>query len=158
ADLTIVEVLDAFTTHAEKYYATSGRELENFKHSLRPLRRLYGHTSAAAFGPKALKAIQQAMADGSWMTDQEKEKARKKGQPIAGCRNVINRRITRIKTFFKWAESEELVPPSTWHALQTVRGLPKGRGEVRHTPSVKPASWEQLKAILPHCPSAIATM
>jgi integrase len=98
------------------------------------------------------------MADGSWMTDEEKEEARKRGRPIGWCRNVVNRRITRIKSFFKWAESEQLVPAATYHALQTVRGLPKGRGQVRQTQSVKPAGWEELKTILPHCPRTIATM
>jgi integrase len=158
SDITSVELIDAFTIFAEKYYSASGREYVNFKLSLRPLRRLYGHTNAADFGPKALKAIQQAMADGSWMTDEEKEKARKRGQPIGWCRNVVNRRLTRIKSFFKWAESEQLVPPSTWHTLQTVRGLPKGRGGVRHTTPVNPASWEQVMAILPHCTQPIAVM
>ena len=36
-------------------------EAENFRFALRPLRRLYGATAAAEFGPKSLKALRAAM-------------------------------------------------------------------------------------------------
>jgi integrase len=157
-DLTISELVVAFDAHAEQHYPPTSRELSQFKLSLRPLRRLYGHTRAADFGPKALKAVQQAMVDGSWMTDEEKAKARSRGQPIGWCRNVVNRRMTRVKTFFKWAESEELVPAATYHALQTVSGLSKLRRDVRHTEEPKPATWDQVEAVLPHCPRPVAAM
>src|SRR5262249_22006972 len=120
--------------------------------------RLHGATRAADFGPKALKVVQQAMADGSWLNDEEKARRLKHKQPLGWCRNVVNLRLRRIKAFFAWAESEELVPPSTCHALQTVRGLPKHRSGVRQTEKVKPATWELVQAILPHCPRRIATM
>lgn len=42
------------------------------------------------------------------------------------CRKEINRRIELIKREFKWAVSEELVPPSVYQALMTVRGLRRG--------------------------------
>jgi integrase len=157
-NLTINELILAFWQHAEKHYDAAGRELENFRHSLRPLKKLYGHTHAAAFGPKALKTIQQAMATGNWMTPEEKMTAQEHGRPIGWCRNVVNRRITRIKTVFRWAESEELVPASTLHALQTVRGLPKGRGGARQTKKVEPATWDQLQSILPYCTSPVEAM
>jgi hypothetical protein len=140
ADLTITEVVLAFWRYAEKRYSPSGRELENFRHSLRPLRDLYGHTLARQFGPRALKAVQQRMIGLGW------------------CRNVINRRITRIKTMFKWAESEELVPASTYHALQTVCGLPKGMPGLRESARVEPAFWDQVIALLPYCPRTVGSM
>lgn len=73
-------------------------------------------------------------------------------------RKVINRRITRVRTFFKWAESEELVPAGTTHALSTVTGLKRGEQGVRETSGVEPVSWEQLAVVLPHCSSTIRTM
>ena len=117
---TITEVILAFWDYAEKRYPPSGRELANFRYSLQPLRDLYGHTLAQEFGPRALKTVQLSMSELGW------------------CRNVINRRITRIKTMFKWAESEELVPASTLHALQTVSGLRKGMPGVRETTRIAP--------------------
>jgi integrase len=157
-DLTVNEVLLAFFRHADKEYPASSREPANFKLSLRPLQRLYRHTSAKDFGPKALKALQQAMADGSWMTAEEKAKAEKQRRPIGWCRNVVNRRIVRVRTMFKWAESEELVPKGHLHALLTVKGLPKRGGPARQTPPVTPSSWEHVQAVSPHCPPPVAAM
>jgi integrase len=54
--------------------------------------------------------------------------------------------------------TEDLVPASTRHALETVRGLPKGRGGVRQTKPQKPADWEQLSAVPPHDSRTIAAM
>jgi len=139
-DHTVTEVILAFDRYAEQRYPLSGRELENFRLALQPLRDLYGHTLVSSFGPKALKAVQQRMMDLEW------------------CRTVINRRIGRIKTMFKWAESKELVPASTYHALQTVRGLPKGMTGVKESPPIEPAFWEQAEKVLPFCPRTVAAM
>src|SRR5262249_29517455 len=51
ASRTVVEVILAFDKFAEQRYPPSGRELENFRLALRPLRELYGHTPVAEFGP-----------------------------------------------------------------------------------------------------------
>ena len=57
-DLTIVELLARLWEHAERYYPpTPGSrtsELDNYRHALRPLRRLYGESRAADFGPAEL--------------------------------------------------------------------------------------------------------
>jgi len=139
-DVVVNEVILAFLKHAEGYYSPEGRELNNFKLSLRPLRDLYGRTPVREFGPRALKAVRQRMIERGW------------------CRNVINRRVTRIKTMFRWAESEELIPASTFHALQTVQGLRKGTPGVRDTPPVQPAFWQQVSLVLAHCTRPVAAM
>lgn len=139
-DRSIVELILAFDKFAESHYPATSREPENFEYSLRPLRELYGHTRSRDFGPKALKALQRLMIDKGW------------------CRNVINRRIGRIKSFFKWCESEELVPPSTYHALQTVRGLSRGMPGVRDTAPVEPAFWDEVQNVVPFCPRPVAAM
>jgi integrase len=158
AGLSINELILAFWEHAKQRYSPSGRELDNFKLSLRPLRKLYGHTPASGFGPKALKVVQQAMTSGSWMTAEEQSKTRARGLPTSWCRNVVNRRIARIKTLFKWAESEELVPASTYQALRTVSGLRKGMPGIRQTEPVEPATQEQVDSLLSHCKQPLATM
>jgi integrase len=137
---TVTEVILAFDKYAEQRYPPSGRELENFRLALQPLRELYGHTPVCNFGPKALKAVQQRMIELKW------------------CRAVINRRTGRIKTLFRWAESEELVPPATYHTLQTVRGLPKGMPGVRESPPTEPAFWEHAEKVVPFCPRTVAAM
>jgi hypothetical protein len=81
-DLTINELLLDFWRWAEQHYRDAegepGRELENLRAALRPLRQLYGHTPAEQFGPLALRALQENMA--------------KSGL----CRTTINARINRV--------------------------------------------------------------
>src|SRR5262245_12592798 len=60
ADLTVNEMLVRFWSHVESYYRHADgnptAEVDNFRLSLRPLRRLYGHTIAREFGPLSLEA------------------------------------------------------------------------------------------------------
>src|ERR1700683_3492430 len=91
------------------------RELENLKDALRPLRKLYGNTEAAQFGPLALRTVREDMI-------------------AAGlCRRTINTRIGRLKRVFRWGVSYEMLPASVYEALRSVPGLQRGRGEARDT-------------------------
>jgi hypothetical protein len=110
--MTVNEVIVAFLRHAENHYrrtdGTSTNELNEYRYSLQPVRSLYGITSAAEFGPLALKAVRELMIRADW------------------SRKVINQRIGRIKRKFKWAVSEELIPPAVFHGLATIPGLQRG--------------------------------
>lgn len=153
ATLTVSELIATFWPNAERHYVhpdgTPTSELEDFRLSLRPLRRLYGGTCAADFGPLALKAVRQAIVDGSWLTDEEKTQRQKKGHKLACCRSVANQRTGRIRRLFRWAVEQELVPPAVLQALQAVRDLPKGRGHARETEPVKPVQDDVVEATLP---------
>jgi integrase len=92
------------------------------------------------------------------MTPEEQSMAQQKGHSVGWCRNVVNRRIARIKTMFKWAESEELVEASTYQALRTVSGFPSGMHGIRQTNSIEPASQEQVDKLLSHCNNTLASM
>lgn len=155
---SVGEVILAFMGYAQEHYPDSSREPKMFRFTLRPLRRLYSGMPAADFDAQALTALQWSMASGNWMSEQDKEKARKRGDPIGWCRNVVNRRIARVKTMWRWAESRKLVPPGSYHHLQTVRGLPKTAKGVRQTPKVRPAFWEQVAQVLPCCTRPVAAM
>jgi integrase len=134
--LSINELILAYFRHAEQIFGekrpgeTAGT-LDNIRNAMKPLKELYGHTPSSTFGPRALKAIQQHLAESGL------------------CRNTINRRVGRIKTMFRWAESEELITPSTCHALSTVRGLEKGRSPARETAAVQPVHPDTVEATLP---------
>jgi integrase len=72
-------------------------------------------------------------------------------------RKVVNQRIDHIKRVFKWAVSEELVPPSVYEALKTVAGLRRGRSGTYDRPKVKPVSPQHVEAVLPYlCPQVSA--
>lgn len=137
---TISQLILAWERHAEAYYPAGSRTPDTQRAALKPLKELYGDTLAAEFGPRALKAVQANMV-------------------AAGLsRGVVNRRCIALKGVFRWAESEELVPKGTYHALATVPGIRKGTPGVRETPPVRPTKREDLDAVLPHCRPPVAAM
>jgi integrase len=162
SDLTVNELMTSFWKHAERHYrrpdGTATHELEDYRLTLRPLKRLYGHTPAKDFGPLALKAVRQAMISGSWLKPEEKEKYQKRGKPMELSRGVANQRIGRLRRLFKWAVENELVPPTVYHGLLAVRGLQRGRTEARETEPVKPVPLAHVEAILPFLRPTVANM
>jgi integrase len=141
--LTIVELLAAYLTHARTYYVKNGQatsEMSWILDSMRPLRRLYGRTPAAEFGPLALKAVREEMI----------ATGKTPRRPNGLSRGVINRRIARIKRMFRWATENELLPPSVYHGLASVAGLPKGRCEAKDPPPIGPVPEAHVDAIRPH--------
>ena len=74
-------------------------------------------------------------------------------------RGVVNHRMARLRRIFKWAVSEEFVPPSVHQALATVEGLPKGRTDFRECQPVGPGrvKWSKRpwvdapRGALTHC-------
>ncbi len=137
---SVNEVILAFWKHAETHYGEGNKELEQFRYALRPLREMFGELPADKFSPKRLKEVRQRMVELGW------------------CRNVINRRVTRIKTMFSWAVSDELVPPSIAHGLREVKGFRHGEKGVRESAPVQPAFAAEMLAALPYCPRPVAAM
>lgn len=132
---TVDDLVAEFWVHAERHYAANRGELDHYKGSLGIVATLYGHTPARDFGPRALKTVQAEMVRRGW------------------CTRVVNRQIVRVRTCWRWAESEGMVPGGTWEGLRTVRGLPVGENEGRPVPE------EDLLvslAFLPHVPWAMA--
>jgi integrase len=141
----VAEVCNRFKQHAQRYYrladGTPSRELEHYHYSVKPLVVSYGHTLAREFGPLKLKAVRQTMIDGGKLS-----------------RKVINQRVEHIKRVFRWAVSEELVPPSVYEALKTVAGLRRGHRDTYERPKVKPVATEHVEAILPFLTPQLAAM
>src|SRR5581483_6260445 len=69
-----------------------GGEPDAFARSLAPLLQLYAGLPAADLDTAKLEAVRQEMIRRGW------------------CRNVINRRVVRIKTLWRWAEAQGHVP------------------------------------------------
>jgi integrase len=143
-DLSVNEIILVYWRHLEANYRTldgsPSRHLDNMRDALRPLKALYGHTPAKRFGPRSLNAVQARMVQAGL------------------CRNTVNRRLGHIKPLFRWAESEELLPPSTLHALETVKGLQRGRSAARETDPVRPVEPATVEATLPFLRPAVADM
>jgi hypothetical protein len=129
--ITVNELILLFWRYAEQHYrhpdGTPTSELDEYRYSLRPLKELYGLTPARDFGPKALKATRASMVAKEW------------------CRGVVNQRIGRVKRMFKWAVSEEFLPPEVLVGFQTVKGLQKGRTVAREAEPVARCQWHSSR-------------
>ena len=138
--LTMAELLVRYMEYAKGYYLPPSREIEGITLALRPLKEKYGHTLAADFGPLSLRAVR----DG-WVR--------------AGlARKHINSRVGKIRRFFKFAVSHELVPPGVLDGLRAVEPLTFG-----HTAAVESAPREAVdeavfRATLPHLSPTVRAM
>jgi integrase len=168
-DITINELILAFWPHAQKHYrhpdGTPTSELNHFKISLSQLKKLYGHTLAREFGPKALKVLRDRLisqpittkvkvedpATGDWTWTE-------KVLRIGLARGVINQRIGRIRRLFRWGFENELVPTSVFEGLRAVRGLQRGRSGARETEPVRPVSLALVDETLPYLSPVVGDM
>jgi integrase len=144
SDLTVGELIDRFTTHAEGYYrrpdGTATSEISCFNLSFGILNRLYGPKQLDDFGPLALEAVRNAMIAKGW------------------ARDSINNQVGRIKRMFRWGVAKELVPPSVYQGLCAVAGLRAGRSGARESEPVRPVADETVEATLSHLSSVVAAM
>lgn len=135
-EITIVELLDRFWIYAQGHYrkpdGTPSGELTNYRTVLSMLKELYGHTRSVDFGPRALKAVRNEMI--------------KKGH----VRHTVNKNVGRVRSIFRWAVSEELVPPSVLQALCAVAGLEYGRSEAAESERVTPVPETHIEKIRGH--------
>lgn len=136
AELLLVEVLDAYFTHAAAHYrgpdGLPTSEMAEVKLVVRALRETYGAEPVGDFGPRKLKALRHG-----WVVAKL-------------SRGEANRRTSIVKRIFKWAASEELIPVAVHTALGTVAGLQKGRTAARETEPIAPVCDDVVDAIFPH--------
>ena len=141
--ITVAEVVLAFLKHARQYYLKNGEPTgtaDNYLPAAALLKERYGRTLAVEFGPLALKALIAKMVQA--------------GQ----SRRYVNDNAQRIKRIFRWAASEELVPPTVPQALPTVEGLRKGHSQARETEPITPIDDAIVDATVPHLSPIVADM
>ena len=144
AHMSVDGLISRFLEHARQHYRRpDGRmtsEVAVYSRAVGELRFLYGSQPAREFGPLALKAVRQRM--------------------IANdvSRKVINQFVGKIRSIFKWAASEELVPVTVHQALCTVTGLQRGRTEARETEPIRPIADEFVDATLTHVSEMVRGM
>jgi integrase len=180
ADLTVNELILAYWKFAEGYYQKNGKpstQLDRIRHSLRPVRELYGHTLASQFGPKALKAVRLRMMDlpcghcqGKGSFPPPTRLNRRSGRQSLICarcngsgrygwaRRLVNSAIGCVKRMFKWGVAEEIIPASVYHGLLAVEGLRKGRCTARESKPVEPVAPEHVEAVLPFLTPPVRVM
>lgn len=124
ADLTVVEVLDAYWSQAK---AGAAPNLHRIKAALAPALDLYGTTAAAAFNGPALKACRQRLVG------------------AGHCRKHVNQLVDTLRRAWAWAVSEDLVPADVLTKLEAVEGLRRGRTAAPESEPVKPAALEDVR-------------
>ncbi len=143
-DITVVELIDRFWSHATEYYrrpdGSPTSEIATFEPPLRLLKTMYGTIPAAHFGPLALEALRLKMIAKGW------------------CRNVVNAQVNRVRHMFRWAVSKELLAGEVIHRLEALAPLRAGRTNVRESDPVTPVADEVVEATLPHLSSVVACM
>lgn len=146
---TVSEVLARWWAYAETYYSDRGREKDNIGLALEPLERLFGHEAAADFDEVKLEELQQAMLTGSWMAKKDRKHPRR---PKSGgwSRGVVNRRIIKVRTVWRWAEKKKLVPKGTWSSLRTVQAVLKNRPGARDIARKKTTTMAEVRAVCRH--------
>ncbi|MBA3482790.1 MAG: site-specific integrase, partial [Pirellulales bacterium] len=128
---------------AKTYYVKNGKltdEIAGLRSALRRLRKLYGATPVAEFGPKAFKLVRESMIEEGL------------------SRKYINDSMARIRRMFRWAAAEEIAPAAIYQALMSVPGLRRGRSKARETNRVKSLPDDLLHATLVHLPEVVADM
>jgi integrase len=133
--VTVNEVLVSFLRHAKVYYrrkdGSQTSEYENFILTMRPLRKLYGFTSAATFDVPQLETVRQHFIDSGL------------------CRRVVNQRTGRVVRIFRWAAAKRYVSATVYAALAVVEPLKEGRSLARETDPVGPVADDAVAATLP---------
>lgn len=147
--LLVCDVLARWCVHARSYYSERGRERQQYAQALRPLERLFGLVPAREFDAVRLRQLQQAMLDGSWMTAEDR--AHPMVPRFGGwARRVVNGRLTRVRTVWRWAEGQGLVPPGTWQALRAVECVRRNRPGARDPVRARTTTLGEVKLVCRH--------
>jgi integrase len=155
---SVADVLARHLHHARSFYPASSREPVHFARLATVVDRVCGELPAANFDCAALQQVRAVMMSGAWLTDGEIDVRTKKRQPIGWCRKNANRMTTRLRTVWRWAEANQLVPRGAWAHLRALPPVPKHDATARNTPRRRPATWDQVKAVLPLLPPIVAAM
>jgi integrase len=135
--LSIAEAMQQYKAHTERYYQS--REVDNLREAMRPMREKFGYLPLSDFGPMQLRVLRNR-----WIEE-------------GLARNTINARVIRIKRFFRWACSYELIETRVLDRLNTVESLMPGRGGKESMPKL-PVTWELVEATLPFLPEMVRSM
>jgi integrase len=143
-EITVVQIIREYRKWAEGFYRDEqGNEtstLFTIAATMKRLRTWYGSELAEDFSPLALKDVIGRMIE--------------EGLSVS----TINAAIARIKSMFRWAASEELVPQTIYDRLCTVRNEIQGKTKAKPKRIVQAVSDADIEATLPHLPAMVRDM
>lgn len=162
-DTRVVELCVAYLRHAERHYRGATGEPSTQIHqvhaAIRGLRRLYGSTPVAEFGPRSLEALRSWWIAGKHRAEPGAAlpvKGRRHHAPLS--RKTINAYVSQVRQIFRWGVAQELVPADVHQALLTLPGLSAGRSDARETDARTPAPLDHVEPVKHHLSKQLAAV
>jgi integrase len=150
APITVAELFLRFVTEEIPRY--SDAEQHCFQIAIRIVRRMFGETPVADFGPLRLRAARKLMIAGESSTDLP---ANPDGSPAKArkpwSRSFTNKQVKRLRLIFRWGVSWQLVPQAVCDALKAVPALAAGESDALERPprrAVPEADIEAVRVVL----------
>lgn len=140
AGLTVAEVVERHHADAKARYDPAGREAKQHAYSAQPLLDKFASLPVTYFTCARLEEVRDEMIRRGWQ------------------REVINRRIIRLRTLFRWAERKGLCPAGTWSALRTLEPLPRNDRRVKSAAPVKILTWPDFAKTCRMAPANVRDM
>ncbi len=137
---TVADVCLAFLDHAEKYYSQSN-EAKQFELTVKPLSELYATLPASNFGPMQFRACRDW-----WLQD------------VNRTRQYINKLMRRVRSIFKWAAGQGMIPPAIYEALRCVEPIKRGRTNAKEAEPITPVDSRVVDATLKLLTPVVADM
>ena len=137
---SVAELCVRYARHASQYYGGRSSEFAHLKAVLAILAGRCGELPAGSFGPKEFRRVRDEFAARGWQ------------------RQYVNDQARRLRTVFKWAVGEELVPAGVWQSLRAVPGLARGRSPAPEREPVTPPPLRAVVAVLRRGPPTVARM
>ena len=141
AEILVLELIDAYLTHADSHYRKNGRRTGEFaaiKAAMKPLAEIAGDRLTSDFRPDDLRLCQQLLI----------------GQ--GKSRTTINGYVFRITNCFAWGSSHTtdsgvpLVPPNLVASLREVANIQPHRTAAKEPVKITSVPWATVEATFPH--------
>ncbi len=139
-DGTVAGLVALWYLECLERYGASNQEVVEHVAAMRPVLRLYASLKVKEFDALSLERVRDEMVRSKL------------------CRNVVNRRVTRIRTAWRWAERRRIAPAGSWSALRALEPLSAARRDVRKTERVRPANPDHVAAVLAVAPAGLANL
>ncbi len=144
---TITQLCLAYWQSIQGSYTQS--HCNNMAAAIRVLRRLFGETPAAKFGPKRLRLVRDSMLRGDPNADPPRK---------PWMSRTASKYARSLITVFRFGVAEEMIPPSVVQAIQELRPLREDNRVVGAARRVMPVPDRHIDAILSFVVPEVATM
>lgn len=151
----VYEIILDYNSFSKRHYARPEKPLDEYdsidevplaqehgemRRALALLLELYGDELAEEVGPKSLKVVREVMIERDY------------------ARSHINKTISRIKRFFRWACSEELIDAGHYYKLLSLPGLQRNELGARESVKIGPACPRSVQVVLNYLSPTVGAM